>query len=233
MEGKEQAPSTGVQEDMIRCRTSLVVLTLVLLSGVPAGAVVQDPGAVVSRADRSLGEITELRAEFVQSVDNPILEKTTTGTGVLSYRAPDRFRIEYTDPGGDVIVDDGTFVWIYLPSAQPGQVIRQPAGEARLRNPLTYLRALRDEYLVRGAGMEVIEGRPSDHLRLEPLRPRTSFVGVDLGGRRIIKKLSQVRTRTAQDVVTTYTFRTLERNVDLDRELFRFRVPDGVEVFDP
>lgn len=215
------------------CRTSWVVWVAALLGGLPTGAAGQDPGAVVARADRALEEIVELRAEFVQSVDNPILEKTTTGTGILSYRSPDRFRIEYTDPGGDVIVDDGTFLWIYLPSAQPGQVIRQPAGRAGLRNPLTYLRDIRDDYEVLGEGMEVIEGRPSDHLRLEPLAPRTSFAAVDIWVDQTTGLLSQLRTRTAQDVVTTYTFRTLERNVDLDRGLFSFQVPDGVEVFDP
>ena len=117
-----------------------------------------DPDAIVARADRALASLSSLQADFVQRAANPILEKTEIGHGTLYYRAPGRYRIEYRYPKGDVVVDDGTWIWIYLPSSQPGQVIRQPADAAGGANPLTYLRDLRSMYEVAEAGSEAISG---------------------------------------------------------------------------
>ena len=105
-----------------------ILAALLVASTSAAAAPEQDPDAIAERADRALASLQTLEAHFVQRVANPVLEKTEIGHGVLYYRAPGRYRIEYTYPRGDVVVDDGTWVWIYLPSSQPGQVIRQPGG---------------------------------------------------------------------------------------------------------
>ncbi len=205
--------------------------SLILLATVRAAAG-QDPQAVLRRADRALDGLQTLRAEFVQRVRNPLLEKTSTGRGTLLYRAPDRFRIEYTDPAGDVVVNDGRQVWIYLPSSQPGQVIRQPADRSAALNPLTYLRDLRAGYRATDAGQESIAGHPTDHLALLPNDPTAQFETLDVWVDRESGLLRQVRTSTSDGVETTYTFGVLEPGTRIDAARFRFRVPRGVEVFD-
>lgn len=193
----------------------------------------QDPEQIARAADRALAALTSLGAEFSQEVANPILERTSTGRGTLLYKAPDRFRIAYSDPVGDVVVNDGERVWIYLPSSQPGQVIRQPAADAGVRNPLTYLRDLRGRYVASLAGRETVAGRPADHLAMEPGGGDPPFARLDVWVDVATKLPRRVRTTTPDGVVTTYTFRTFQRNVDLADRLFTFAVPDGVEVFDP
>jgi len=191
-----------------------------------------DPEAVVERADAALDDLSTLRAKFVQRVENPILEKTEIGHGTLSYRAPDRFRIAYRYPEGDVVVHDGRFVWIFLPSSQPEQVIRQPAGASGVRNPMTYLRDLRQGYAVEHAGVEEVAGGSADHLVLTPESSDVAFARIDVWVDRGTGLLRQVRTRTPDDLVTTYTFQTLEPGADLESGLFRFTPPEGVEVYD-
>lgn len=193
---------------------------------------VQDPAEIIARADRALASLKSLRAEFVQRVENPILERVSTGRGTLFYRAPDRFRVAYSEPPGDLVVDDGTHVWIYLPSSQPGQVIRQPAAESGVRNPLTYLRDLRGHYRVAHDGVEEIGGRAADRLTLLPKGSGAPFARLDVWVDRSSGLVRRVRTRTTDGVVTTYTFGRLERNPSLGGDLFAFRVPRGVEVFD-
>ena len=197
--------------------------------GVPRG---QDPDAIVRRADEALAALRSLRAPFVQQVQNPLLEKSTTGRGTILYKAPDRFRIAYSDPAGDLVVNDGARVWIYLPSSQPGQVIRQPAAETGIRNPLTYLRDLRGRYTARYAGVESVSGHVADKLELAPRDEHAPFAGVEAWVDRATGLLRRVRTRAADGVVTTYTFTTLERNARLNDTLFRFTPPRGVEIFD-
>jgi chaperone LolA len=214
-----------------------VLLTAAIGNGlavqVPAGRPSSDdPEAIVRRADRALAMLKTLRAEFVQRVENPILEKTTTGRGTLLYRAPDRFRISYRDPAGDLVVNDGTHVWIYLPSSQPDQVIRQRAAESGVQNPLTYLRDLHGGHIVRHAGVETVSGRDADHLVLSPSGERGNFERLDVWVDRTGGLVRQLRTEGVDGVVTTYTFQGLEPNVTLDASRFRFSAPRGVEVFD-
>lgn len=192
----------------------------------------QDPDAIARRADRALAALASLRADFVEEVENPVLERTTTGRGTLLYDAPDRYRIAWSDPAGDVVVDDGTHVWIYLPSSQPDQVIRQPAGAASAQNPLTYLRDLRGDFTARWAGRESVGGETTDHLAFAPAGDDAPFARLDVWVGRSTDLPRRIRTETGSGVVTTYTFRTLRRNADVEPADFRFRPPPGVEVYD-
>lgn len=193
----------------------------------------RDGEAVARRADQALAALGSLQADFVQRAVNPILEKTEIGHGTLYYRAPGRYRIEYRYPAGDVVVDDGDWVWIYLPSSQPGQVIRQPAEGSGSGNPLTYLRDLRSRYDVRGMGEAVISGESSDHLALEPRTADAPFTSVDVWVGRESGLVRQVTTRTADGVEKSYTFTSLRRGVSIPDSRFRFSPPPGAEVFDP
>ncbi len=164
---------------------------------------------------------------------NPILEKTEIGHGTLYYRAPDRYRIEYRYPAGDVVVDDGEWLWIYLPSSQPGQVIRQPAEGAGGGNPLTYLRDLRTHYELALEGSESISGEVSDHLGLTPSSEDAPFPRVDVWVGRETGLVRRVTTRSPDGVEKSYTFTTLRRGASIPDARFRFTPPRGVEIYDP
>lgn len=209
-----------------------VLLALSLVHPAAGFGVQGDPEQVLRRADRALDGLETMQAEFDQRVYNPVLERTTTGHGTLTYRSPELFRIAYSDPAGDVVVNDGERVWIYLPSSQPGQVIRQPAGESGVQNPLTYLRDLRDEYVAVLGGTQTVAGRPTDRLVLTPQSSGAPFMLLEVWVERETGLLRQVRTRTDEGVATTYTFVRLEPNARVPSAAFQFEPPAGVEVFD-
>lgn len=204
----------------------------ILTVAVPASISAQEADAILRRADGALDGLSTLRADFVQRSENPILERTEIGHGTLHYRAPDRFRIEYRYPQGDVVVNDGAFVWIYLPSSQPDQVIRQAAATSGVRNPLTYLRDLRSDYEVRAAGQATLSGAVTDRLALTPRSAAAEFVALDVWVERGSGLPRQVRTETGDGVVKTYTFVRLDRNARVPASLFAFEPPRGVEVHD-
>ncbi len=216
----------------MKCRLSAGLLALALVQPTAGLGFQGDPERVLQRADRALERLETLRAEFDQQVYNPVLERTTTGHGTLTYRSPDLFRIAYSDPRGDVVVNDGERVWIYLPSSQPGQVIRQPAAGSEVRNPLTYLRDLREDYVAVSGGAQTISGRSTDRLVLTPARVRAPFMLLEVWVDRETGFPRQVRTRTDEGVATTYTFVRLEPNARLSAEAFEFEPPRGVEIFD-
>lgn len=210
-----------------------LLFAVLLCVAFPATATpAQDPEAVAERADRALASLRTLEARFVQRVVNPVLEKTEIGHGTLYYRAPGRYRIEYTYPQGDVVVDDGTWVWIYLPSSQPDQVIRQPADGSGGANPLTYLRDLRSMYDVALAGDEVISGEASDRLTMEPRTADAPFTHVDVWVGRQTGLLRRVRTVTPDGIEKSYTFTSLDPGAGIPDSRFRFSPPAGIEVYD-
>jgi outer membrane lipoprotein carrier protein len=210
-----------------------LLFAVLLCVAIPATATpAQDPEAVAERADRALASLGTLEARFVQRVVNPVLEKTEIGHGTLYYRAPGRYRIEYTYPRGDVVVDDGTWVWIYLPSSQPDQVIRQPADGSGGANPLTYLRDLRSMYDVALAGREVISGEASDGLTMEPRTADAPFTHVDVWVGRQTGLLRRVRTVTPDGIEKSYTFTSLDPRAGIPDSRFRFAPPAGIEVYD-
>jgi outer membrane lipoprotein carrier protein len=210
---------------LLAASVAIAVLPPAILAG-------QDPEAIAARADRALAALTTLQADFVQRVENPVLEKTEIGHGTLYYRAPGQYRIEYLYPRGDVVVDDGTWTWIFLPSSQPGQVIRQPADGSGGANPLTYLRDLRSLYAVNLAGAENISGELSDHLALEPRSEEAPFTEVDVWVGRESGLVRQVRTVTPDGVEKSYTFTALLRGAAIPETRFRFTPPRGVEIYD-
>lgn len=217
---------------MKRC-LSILAASLVLIAPPEAVSLGQDADAIADRADRALAALQSLQADFVQRAVNPILEKTEIGHGTLYYRAPGRYRIDYRYPAGDVVVDDGTWVWIYLPSSQPGQVIRQPADGSGGANPLTYLRDLRTLYDASLAGSDAVSGEVSDHLALSPRSDDAPFTAVDVWVGRDSGLLRQVRTRTPDGIEKSYTFTALRRGAPVPDSRFRFSPPPGVEVYDP
>lgn len=213
-------------------RRLYLLAALLVLATPGTAAPEQDPEAIAERADRALATLRTLEAHFVQRVANPVLEKTEIGHGTLYYRAPGRYRIEYTYPRGDVVVDDGTWVWIYLPSSQPDQVIRQPADGSGGANPLTYLRDLRSMYDVGLAGSEGISGEESDRLTMAPRVADAPFTQVDVWVGRQTGLLRRVRTVTSDGVEKSYTFTSLEPGARVPDSRFRFSPPSGVEVHD-
>jgi outer membrane lipoprotein carrier protein len=210
---------------IVLAASAIAVLPPALLAG-------QESEAIAARADRALAALTSLQADFVQRVENPVLEKTEIGHGTLYYRAPGQYRIEYLYPRGDVVVDDGAWTWIYLPSSQPGQVIRQPADGSGGANPLTYLRDLRSRYAVNLAGAANISGELSDHLALEPRSDEAPFTEVDVWVGRETGLVRQVRTVTPDGVEKSYTFTALLRGAAIPETRFHFTPPRGVEIYD-
>ena len=85
---------------------------------------VPDVREILARAESTYSELSSLRARFTQTIEVPLLERTRTGSGSWYQKGRGRFKMEFEDPVGDVIVADGTYIWLYYPTTNPGQVIR-------------------------------------------------------------------------------------------------------------
>lgn len=206
----------------IRCSTAQWALALLLAAG-SAHAQPDTPGR--QQLERLAGGLETLEARFEQRVirgDGAIEDESA---GHVWLRQPHFFRWEYGGEFPEVVVADGTRVWIH--DIELEQVTVKPQAELASDSPLlvlTDIRRLDEQFEVREAGD--IDGM--NLLELRPLSAEAEFDRVLLGLRGDLLRL--LAMEDAFGLRTEIHFSDMRRNGPLDDSLFRFTPPDGVDV---
>lgn len=193
-----------------------------------------DPESVLRRARAEYATVRTARAEFEQEIKNPLLGRTLTSRGTLVQRKPGRLSVTFSDPAGDRIVSDGSWLWVYIPSSSPGQVLRLPAGDGGTGGvdlAATVLDAPREGYALTAAGARSVSGRPSHgvHLIARPNAdvpfPRATIWVDDVDA-----SVREVAITDGSGVSRTIRLTSWQKNVNVDATSFTFSVPKGVKV---
>jgi outer membrane lipoprotein carrier protein len=203
-------------------------------SPVPAPKKRQDVNAIIARAQAAWGRVTTLRATFEQTVTNPITGSAMVSKGELQQRKPSRLAITFSEPKGDRIVSDGRFVWVFLQSATPGQVLKlanTDVGAASTDLIGQFLNTPRSKYDAADNGPEVVGGRPARVLVLtakpgEQLPFIRAKVWVDSGDNLI----RQFESTDMNGITRRVRLLTLTPNATVDNTVFTFKVPKDVRV---
>jgi len=210
---------------------------LPLLPWLPLGPLhSQDAPSALARAERAYAAATSVRAEFHQTITNPMLGAPETSAGTLFLVKPDRFAMRFSEPVGDRIVADGTWLWAYTPSTVPDQVIRQPVPASGAATPNLFAQFVErplERYEASYAGRDTVGGELVELVTLVPRVP-------GLGFRRAALSIS-VRTgwiRRLSLVEESGQRRTLELtvitpNASVPRREVTFTVPRGAKVVSP
>ena len=168
-----------------------------------------------------------LDGQFTQQVfdDNGRVRESSSGRVALA--APRLFRWEYQKPYPQLIVADGTTVWVYDPDLE--QVTRRPQGSAEQDSPLAALidpGRLDRDFLVE-------DGGSADGLQWLVLRPRqdadeaafqSARLGLDGSG------LVRMEIVDALGQRTQIRFSGWKRNPSFPSTTFRYSPPAGVDV---
>lgn len=181
--------------------------------------------AAGERVERHLERLDTLRAEFAQQLFDAGGELRDESQGTVALARPGRFRWDYRQPAGQLLVSDGLSVWLY--DADLEQVTVRPVGESLSHTPAMLLAG-------KGRAADTFEARDggrADGLEWVVLTPRRSdaeFSSVRLGFRdRDLVRLD-LEDRLGQ--TTRITFSRIERNPALPPALFTFVPPPGVDV---
>lgn len=202
-----------------------------LLAAAPL--VAQNAEAALTRAEVAYRSATTLRADFAQTIENPMLGGPQRAAGVLFLAPPDRFAMRFTEPAGDRIVADGRWLWVYTPDAMPGQVIRQPIPTAGAASPnlmAQFVERPLERYEVTYRGEERVNDALVDVLRLVPRSEDLPFRSAEIAVGRSDGLLRRIVVVERSGQRRTLVFRDLRRNADIPVEEFRFAVPAGVRV---
>lgn len=196
-----------------------------LLWLLPVLSVAGPDAAAVARLDRFFDEVHTLRGRFVQEVIDELGRRTQRGAGRVWLARPGRFRWEYEQPYPQVILADGTHLWIYDEELE--QVTVRPQREALGAAPIALLDRrgdLEEQFEIRSA--ERRDGL--DWITLEPRVKDTEFLQVRMGLDGAVVRRMELLDQFGQ--TTRIAFSDLAVNPELDPEVFRFDPPEGVDV---
>jgi outer membrane lipoprotein-sorting protein len=211
-----------------------LLLSLSLLFAVTAGAQ-ESVDAVLDRATTAYAHVTTTRATFEQLVTNEVTGTSAPSKGELVQQRPNKLSVRFTDPASDRIVADGSWLWVYVPSATPGQVIKMPStgpGASAIDFVQQFLDAPREHFEVSAGTADSSLGHKAHTLKLIPkdqsssIANATVWIDDDDGVIRQFQ-VTDGTGSTRRVRLTKVTF-----NVPVDHATFTFKVPDGVKVVD-
>jgi len=195
------------------------LLLLMWLPGAALGA------STVDELKSLLQQTTTARAHFAQIVLDSNMKTLQQATGTMQFSRPGRFRWEYDKPYEQIIVGDGTRVWLY--DKDLNQVTVRRFDRAIGSSPAALLAGsneIEKDYTLKG-----LPSRDGlDWLEAVPRTPDTAFERIRMGFGKTGLEAMELRDQFGQ--TTVIKFSTIERNAKLAPELFRFTPPKGVDV---
>jgi outer membrane lipoprotein carrier protein len=206
-------------------RLAGALISLAAAASPALGAAAQTAQAGQKRVESFLQGLDSMQAQFKQVLTDRNGQSIDEASGTLAISRPDRFRWDYREPYQQVIVADGTRIWIYDSDLE--QVTVRKLDETLSATPAMLLSGrsnLSDNFNVTQATQE----GAVEWVRMEPRRDDTDFKWVRLGFEGAVLKYMQLADKLGQ--TTSLEFSKVERNPPLDPSRFTFTVPPGADV---
>jgi outer membrane lipoprotein carrier protein len=214
---------------------SAVAAAVLFGSTVAAGQSAPAADSIVARASRAYRALTSLRAEFVQVIDNPMIDSAES-RGTLLQAGSDKLSMRFTDPPGEAVVIDGRHVWVYTPSTSPGQVLRMAVpsgGPAYGYNILAWLLDRPAErYQASYLRRDQVGGRAVDVVQLVPAVKDLPFEQAVVWLDRQDALPRRLEIREPSGATRTLTLSKVRANTTVAKDAFTFSPPAGVRVVD-
>jgi outer membrane lipoprotein carrier protein len=212
------------------------VIAPVVLASIAGALPAQTPADnAIDKAVGAYASVRTARATFEQTITNALTGSTIPSRGEFQQSRPDRFAFRFTEPKGDLILSDGKFVWLYLPSSTPGQVIRAPLT-ADIEGSMDLVGAFftnpRQRYTITDGGAATIDGRATRAVTLVPRKGDASFVRARIWIDLVDGWLVQLEAQEASGLTRKVRITSFVPNADVQASAFVFKLPRGVRVVD-
>lgn len=211
-----------------------------LLAALLAGLLTADAGAaraaddpcasgLVGRIQRTYQALHAFQAHFAQT-DRQRDGDTQQAAGEVSYLKPGRMRWEYAPPNEQLLVTDGSTVWLYDPLLD--NVTVQPLADLTQGTPLAFLLGagnLEQDFTCR-AFTRLPPQDGLDYVELVPRKPIPALAYIQLGAQPRSGQIAALRMVDTQDNLREVRFTALRTDVQPDPASFTFEVKEGMEV---
>ncbi|MGI8401859.1 MAG: outer membrane lipoprotein chaperone LolA [Gemmatimonadaceae bacterium] len=211
----------------------LTYIAAIALAVLPVTSRAQSADAIIDRAVAAYARLSSMRADFRQTLTNPLTGSTQTTTGVLLRKKPNLLSINFES--GDRVAADGSTLWVYLPSSTPGQVMKMPysgANASAIDPADEFLNSPRTRFNVTAAGAATVGGRPTHAVTLVPKRANARFTTAKIWIDDTDSSIRQFDVETANGLKRHVVITKFTPNPVVNRSTFQFAVPKGVRVVD-
>lgn len=188
---------------------------------------------IVQKVQERYDSTRDFTAKVTQEMTIASLGKTTTAQGTVAFKKPGKMRWELDHDAPQVIVADGSTLWLYQPKEH--QVIKAPFDDAfRSTTPISFLTGVGN--IAQDFDMS-IEGASANgglvYLMLVPRRDSATLGKLRLT---VASDSGEIRGAEIFDPlgnVSRLQFSDIRRNQNLPDKDFVFEVPPGVDVVTP
>jgi outer membrane lipoprotein carrier protein len=212
---------------------SFAYLAAIAVAVLPISARAQSADVIIDRAAAAYARLNSMRAEFKQTLTNPLTGNSQTTSGVILRKKPNLLNIRFDS--GDRVAADGSTLWVYLPSSVPGQVMRMPytGGNAGSVDPADqFLNSPRTRFTVTSSGAATIAGRATHAVTLVPKRTNSAFTRAKVWIDDLDSSVRQFDVETANGLKRHVVITSFTANPELTSSQFKFTVPKGAKVVD-
>jgi outer membrane lipoprotein carrier protein len=210
--------------------TYFAAIALVTL---PVVSRAQSADAIIDRAVSAYAALNGMRAEFRQTLTNPLTRSTQTTNGVILRKKPNLLSINFES--GDRVTADGTTLWVYLPSSVPGQVVKMPysgANASSVDPADQFLNSPRTRFNVTASGTASVGGRATHAVTLVPKRANPNCTSAKIWIDDNDSSIRQFDVETANGLQRHVVITSFTANPSLSTSSFRFAVPKGAKIVD-
>lgn len=166
------------------------------------------------------------RASFQQTVTTPDSARRKDSSGTFTFRRPNRFRFDYVKPYPELIVADGTKVWVYDPDLN--QVTVRKFDQALGATPAALLAGAT---LERDFNLAVAPSHDGlEWARATPKEADGAFQWMAVGFRGGVLAAVEILDRFGQRTVLRLD--RFEANASQVDEQFQFKPPAGADVIE-
>ena len=213
-------------------RRVLMVGAALLAISTPLRA--QSAESVIDKAVSAYKSIRTMRGTFEQTIRNPLTGTSMSARGDFQQRLPDRISVLFSDPKGDRIVVNGAVAWLYLPSTNPGQVLKVPSGAGGGSLNLTeqFLTSPATRFRLASAGTAIVGDRPTHAVQLVPKSPIPEFTEATVWVDDANGVIRQFEIIEPTGLVRRIRMVDARVNAEVDASAFTFTPPKGVKVID-
>ena len=204
-------------------------------SAAPAGGSSAAASAALDRAVAAYKKAKTVRATFEQTLSNPLTGTKVDASGELVMAQPNKLSVTFSQPAGDRIVADGRWLWVYLPSSAPNQVIKLPArnkGMGGVDMVSELLSSPKARYTATDGGAASVGGRATRAVVLTPKTEsaplRKAIVWVDDRDATV----RQFEVTDGNGLVRTVRMTSWTPNAKVNASTFSFTPPANAKVVD-
>lgn len=202
-----------------RLLTLAVCASLVLVAAQPALA------GSIEKLRTFIQQTRSARATFTQVVADSGGQVAPKASGTVQFERPGKFRWTYEKPYEQLIVGDGSKLWIY--DKDLNQVTERKLDKALGSSPAALLAGsddIDDHFSLNALGMK----KQLDWLEVRPLDEESLFDKVHMGFRGNVLEVMELYDHFGQK--TSIKLSNLQRNPKSSADLYQFTVPEGADV---